>query len=42
MKLSSPQTPVQTNKAASEEPHQTSASLGAIKMQIDLHMRLLS
>src|SRR6516164_1755600 len=28
MKLSSPQTPVQTNTAASEEPHQTSASLG--------------
>jgi len=38
MKLSSPQTPAQTNTAASEEPHQTSASLGAIKTQINLHI----
>jgi hypothetical protein len=36
MKLSSPQTPVQTNKARSEEPHQTSVSL--VRMQTNLHM----
>jgi len=38
MKLSSPQTPVQTNKAGSEEPHKASASLGLLKMQINLHI----
>jgi hypothetical protein len=36
MKLSSPQTPVQTNKAGSEEPHQTSVSL--VRLQTNLHM----
>ena len=34
MKLSSPQTPVQTNKPASEEPHQTSASLGQSRRRL--------